>query len=899
MKTKTNLLSLKITILILLIITVSMLAIISAFNMSSSVVLAEESDTNQSEVEIEAQDTNHTEINTDVDIESCTGYGCKNGEDLKEDLHQRDGNELSEPVDGFGCGSTCGASREDGYSANYSSGCKNWQVMPLISPMFKYWIDESTLEGLSDSDKQLFISNVDKAAQEWNSVRIADYSGPIVNLQKQSENGVDVVPIKYDPNLTGCSGKFNPVPLVHWIKIKSITGYNTMLHEFGHMIGLQDLDLNNNPGTHVSLMGYARGNTGMHYQDIQGLAVANGKHTHHVYDKYYEEDGLYKYVCFYCDMTDFLITNEFEGGTPLVDSSTCSHNYKSLVSVGQKHWYKCTKCYKVTENPTDYFNKDVFRDFGYNGSTFYWNGIVRMRYRLLDTDNNLEVLKVLKGTKLQIELSTFSSLNELSEISGTVSFELINKNDKVLQTHTSTVKVDVLNQVEITDNVFTINTSDLDNGIYTLKLTSNFNRMSWNDTDEQTFTIRINQPETVITDFGYLSSWYKWNGELNLNSDYLYSFEKNDLGQLVVDRSTKLNFEIGTEFAFNAVYEINSTITFSLKNSDGVVININGNSTHVATSRVGLASNVTYTNGILSIDTSGLSNGTYTLTLNNVSTRNGTRYTQTKEFTFVVSSTSACISKGTLITLADGSQVKVEDLTGNEELLVWNMLTGSFDTAPILFIDSEEEMLNEVINLTFSDGTVVKVIDEHAFYDLDLNKYVFLRDDAEMYIGHKFNKQVYDENGNMVWTSVELTDVEITNELIVAYSPVTYSHLCYYVNGMLSMPGATEGFINIFDVNAETMTIDQDKMQMDIAQYGLYTYEEFAEIYNVPEEIFNAFNGQYMKIAIGKGLITEDQIQELINRYSKFFEQEEITQTKTNNGNHYGQIKNNNNGLNK
>ena len=223
MKTKTNLLSLKITILILLIITVLMLAIISAFNMSSSVVLAEESDSNQFEVEIEEPDTNDTEINTDVDIESCTGYGCKNGEDLKEDLHQHDGNEMPEPVKGFGCGSTCGASREDGYSANYSSGCKNWQVMPIISPLYKYWIDESTLEGLSDADKKLFISNVDKAAQEWNSVRIADYSGPIVNLQKQSENGVDVVPIKYDPTLTDCKGKFNPVPLA----IRSEFGTNS------------------------------------------------------------------------------------------------------------------------------------------------------------------------------------------------------------------------------------------------------------------------------------------------------------------------------------------------------------------------------------------------------------------------------------------------------------------------------------------------------------------------------------------------------------------------------------------------------------------------------------------------------------------------------------------------
>lgn len=46
--------------------------------MSLFVVLAEETDKNQSEVEIEAPDTNYTEINTEVDIESCTGYGCKN-----------------------------------------------------------------------------------------------------------------------------------------------------------------------------------------------------------------------------------------------------------------------------------------------------------------------------------------------------------------------------------------------------------------------------------------------------------------------------------------------------------------------------------------------------------------------------------------------------------------------------------------------------------------------------------------------------------------------------------------------------------------------------------------------------------------------------------------------------
>ncbi|MDE6696788.1 MAG: leucine-rich repeat protein, partial [Muribaculaceae bacterium] len=95
-----------------------------------------------------------------------------------------------------------------------------------------------------------------------------------------------------------------------------------------------------------------------------------------------------------------------------------------------------------------------------------------------------------------------------------------------------------------------------------------------------------------------------------------------------------------------------------------------------------------------------------------------------------------CVAPGTLITLADGSQKPVEHLTGSEMLLVWNMYTGTFDVAPILFIDSESSSLREVIYLYFSDSTEVKVIYEHAFWDFNLNEYVFLRNDASKYIGH-------------------------------------------------------------------------------------------------------------------------------------------------------------------
>ena len=231
-----------------------------------------------------------------------------------------------------------------------------------------------------------------------------------------------------------------------------------------------------------------------------------------------------------------------------------------------------------------------------------------------------------------------------------------------------------------------------------------------------------------------------------------------------------------------------------------------------------------------------------------------------------------CVAEGTLITLADGRQVPVEQLTGNERLLVWNLKTGRFDSAPILFIDSEEAKVYDIINLYFSDGTHVKVISEHAFWDFDLNKYVYLREDASKYIGHYFNKQVTDKHGKMAWEKVQLTDVSITKEYTTAWSPVTEKHLCLYVNGMLSMPGGTEGLANTFEVNGRTMKIDRAKYRKDIKTYGVYTYEEFYELYPVPQEMFEAVDGQYLKVAIGKGLLTHEELTYLIERYSKFFE---------------------------
>ena len=60
-------------------------------------------------------------------------------------------------------------------------------------------------------------------------------------------------------------------------------------------------------------------------------------------------------------------------------------------------------------------------------------------------------------------------------------------------------------------------------------------------------------------------------------------------------------------------------------------------------------------------------------------------------------------------------------------------------------------------------------------------------------------------------------------------------------------------------------------MQRDIETYGLFTYEEMNAIVPLPEEMFETCGGAYLKVSIGKGNMTLDDLIYMIERYTKFF----------------------------
>jgi hypothetical protein len=221
---------------------------------------------------------------------------------------------------------------------------------------------------------------------------------------------------------------------------------------------------------------------------------------------------------------------------------------------------------------------------------------------------------------------------------------------------------------------------------------------------------------------------------------------------------------------------------------------------------------------------------------------------------------SSCITAGTLITLADGTQKKVEDLTMDDVLLVFNHETGEYEAAGIIFIENDGWKEYNVITLTFSDGTTTKLIYEHAYFDLTLGKYVYITEQNYTdFIGHEFAMQ--SEGG---FKRVTMTDATLAVEYTGCYSLVTVYHLNYFVDGLFSIPGGITGLFNMFEYG-DDLVYDQEKMQADIEKYGLFTYEDFEEF--LPYEFYQAFPAAYLKVSIGKGLMTFDDIYAYIDQF--------------------------------
>ncbi|MDY4592960.1 MAG: hypothetical protein SO434_06135, partial [Eubacteriales bacterium] len=205
--------------------------------------------------------------------------------------------------------------------------------------------------------------------------------------------------------------------------------------------------------------------------------------------------------------------------------------FKASICLTINHTHEYSETTLICEcghRKSTYQKREVFSDFGYEGSTYSWKGSVEMSYDLNNQINPDEMLIVKDQSTLYFEVKTISSENAWLVTNGEIRFELEQSDGQIIQTNICTVTVDLLNNVTFTGNTFSIDTSQLGTGTYFLKMYCTFNRGEWSSETTHSYVFGVNRPITVMEDFGYLSSWYKWKGNVKLSSDHLYLFNNSN-----------------------------------------------------------------------------------------------------------------------------------------------------------------------------------------------------------------------------------------------------------------------------------------------------------------------------------------------------------------------------------
>lgn len=220
-----------------------------------------------------------------------------------------------------------------------------------------------------------------------------------------------------------------------------------------------------------------------------------------------------------------------------------------------------------------------------------------------------------------------------------------------------------------------------------------------------------------------------------------------------------------------------------------------------------------------------------------------------------------CFVNGTMITIGNNEEKPIEELSVGDKVLSWNFTTGTAEYQPIIYYYKHEAEEVSVVNLEFSNGNNLRIVGTHGIFDISERKFVYVDDsNYRALIGHSFASVYNDET-----TAVKLVNAYITNENISWYSLLTATNGNAVADSLLTMK--SEEYVEVFmpfDVG-ENLKYDEVKMQAEIEKYGLYTYEEWQDYVTIEE--FYAFNVQYLKIAVSKGIMTREDLIDLAKRY--------------------------------
>lgn len=225
---------------------------------------------------------------------------------------------------------------------------------------------------------------------------------------------------------------------------------------------------------------------------------------------------------------------------------------------------------------------------------------------------------------------------------------------------------------------------------------------------------------------------------------------------------------------------------------------------------------------------------------------------------------SGCILPTALVLMADGSYKQAGLIHTGDMVMSFNHETGKLVANRVIGNDDIDKpaKLYDVVKLKFSNGKETDFVYEHGYFDISLNKYVYLhKTDFKEFIGHDF--VFFDDKLNV--QKAKLVKGNVNKIFTKLAAPATANHLNLIVDNMLSMEGGLSGLFNIFDYNPNTLAFDKVKKNADIKKYGLLSYKDFERFF--PKEIYDLLPCKYLGVSIGKGLITWKIFESYVNKW--------------------------------
>lgn len=135
-----------------------------------------------------------------------------------------------------------------------------------------------------------------------------------------------------------------------------------------------------------------------------------------------------------------------------------------------------------------------------------------------------------------------------------------------------------------------------------------------------------------------------------------------------------------------------------------------------------------------------------------------------------------CFVRGTKIILTDRTRKPVQDVTYNDDLLVWDFDNGCYASAKPIWI-KKAQTTTQYYCCEFADGTVLKLVGSdgncHRLFSVD--------DGAFVYATKCVGKRIMTVNG-----ITELLSCELVEEEVEFYNVITDRHLNLYAEGVLT-----------------------------------------------------------------------------------------------------------------